>query len=170
VVHGEGGRGLTTGSLLTRPVYLPKGSRWYDFWTEKVYEGGQTINAAAPLETIPLFVRAGAIVPMSPVMQYVDETPDAPYEIRIYDGADGEFFLYEDAGDNYDYEKGIYSLVKLSWNDRKGELVISERKGSFKGIVSERDFQIVLISEKGKEMKNVIYTGKETAVRGSRSG
>ena len=114
-----------------REVYLPKGSRWYDFWTEKAEEGGRTIRADAPLETIPLFVRAGAILPMSPVMQFVDEIPDAPYEIRIYRGADGRFALYEDAGDNYDYETGGFAIVRFFWDDDRGELVIGRSPGQF---------------------------------------
>jgi alpha-D-xyloside xylohydrolase len=148
----------------SRSVYLPKGNRWYDFWTEKFFAGEQTIHAAAPLETIPLFVKAGAILPLSPVMQYVDEVPDAPYEIRIYRGADGEFALYEDAGDNYDYEKGGYTLMKLSWNDKRGELVIAERTGKFEGMVASREFQLVFISDRGRLTKTVRYTGKEMKV------
>jgi len=154
-------------ALKSRPVYLPKGNQWYDFWTEKAYEGGQMINADAPLETIPLFVRAGAILPMSPVMQYVDEIPDAPYEIRIYRGVDGEFCLYEDAGDGYDYEKGGYALVKLSWNDARGELVIAERKGSFATMVKARDYQLVFISKQGRQTKTMRYTGQEMKISAS---
>jgi alpha-D-xyloside xylohydrolase len=151
-------------SVKSRDVYLPKGGKWYDFWTDEVQPGGQAISAAAPLETMPVFVRAGAIVPMSPVMQYVDETPDAPYEVRIYRGADGEFTLYEDAGDGYDYEKGAHALVKLTWNEVRGELVISERTGSFNGMVKSRELQLVFISEQGRDTKQVLYTGQEIKV------
>lgn len=154
----------------SREVYLPKGSRWYDFWTEKAHEGGQTIDADAPLETIPLFVRAGAIVPMSPVMQYVDEIPDAPYEIRIYRGTDGEFALYEDAGDNYDYEKGGYAIVQLSWDDDRSELVMAGRKGSFSTMVQSREYRLVFISKQGRETKTVRYAGQEMKVRVAGSG
>jgi alpha-D-xyloside xylohydrolase len=151
-------------SAKSREVYLPKGNRWHDFWTEKSFAGGQTINADAPLETMPLFLRAGAIVPMSPVMQFVDEIPDAPYEIRIYRGADGEFTLYEDAGDNYDYEQGGYALVKLSWDDNRGELTIGARTGRFAGMVESREYQLVFISDRGRVTKTVRYTGKEMRV------
>jgi alpha-D-xyloside xylohydrolase len=149
----------------SREVYLPKGGRWYDFWTDKAYAGGQTINADAPLETIPIFVRAGAILPMSPVMQYVDEIPDAPYEIRIYRGAGGEFSLYEDAGDNYDYETGGCAIVKLTWNDDRGELVISGRQGSFATLVKSREYRLVFVSEQGRETRTARYTGQEIRVR-----
>jgi len=100
-----------------RRVYLPAGVRWFDFWTEEVYEGGQTLTAAAPLETMPLFARAGSILPMTDPMQFVDEHPEAPYEIRVFRGADGDFTLYEDMGDSYDYETGAFEHVPLSWDD-----------------------------------------------------
>ncbi len=148
----------------TRKVYLPKGSQWYDFWTEKIFAGDQTVEANAPLEIIPLYVRAGAIVPMSPVMQYVDEIPDAPYEIRVYTGADGEFTLYEDAGDGYEYERGAYALVQLTWNDRRGELTVGARQGRFDGMVESREYKVVFISERSRVTKNVCYTGKELKV------
>ena len=92
----------------TRPVYLPRAAGWYDFHTRAWFPGGSSIDAIAPLEIIPLFARAGAIVPMCPAMQYVDEIQDAPYEVRVYCGADGVFPLYEDEGDNYNYERGRY--------------------------------------------------------------
>jgi alpha-D-xyloside xylohydrolase len=147
-----------------RSVYLPNSSRWYDFWTGKSHAGGQTVNAAAPLETIPLFVRAGAILPLSPVMQYVDEVPNAPYEIRIYRGADGEFTLYEDAGDGYAYEQGACALVKLTWNEARGELVLGERQGSFPGMVESRECQLVFISDAARQTKTVRYSGQEVQV------
>jgi alpha-D-xyloside xylohydrolase len=151
-------------AVKSRRVYLPKGSRWYDFWTEKSHEGGQVIEADAPLETIPLFMRAGAILPMSPVMQFVDEIPDAPYEIRICLGANGEFALYEDAGDNYDYEKGGYAIVQLSWNENRNEFVMAARRGSFPTMVSSREFRLVFISPQGRETKAVRYTGDEMKI------
>jgi alpha-D-xyloside xylohydrolase len=149
----------------SRTVYLPRGSRWYDFWTEQAHDGGQTIAAAAPLETIPLFVRAGGIVPLSPVMQHVDEIPDAPYEIRIYRGADGAFALYEDAGDSYDYEQGNYALIPLAWNEQRSELAIGERQGSFPTLVREREYHLIFISPAGRQTKTVRYTGQAMAVR-----
>ncbi len=143
----------------TRDVYLPKGNLWYDFWTEKPFHGGQTIKADAPLEIIPVFVKAGSIIPMWPVMQYVDEIPDAPYEIRIYQGADGEFTIYEDAGDGYEYEHGAFALIHLIWDDKKGELVVEKRQGSFKGMVEAREYNFVFISNTNRITKKAIYTG-----------
>jgi len=143
----------------TRDVYLPKGNLWYDFWTEKPFHGGQTIKADAPLEIIPVFVKAGSIIPMWPVMQYVDEIPDAPYEIRIYRGADGEFTIYEDAGDGYEYEHGAFALIRLIWDDKRGELVVERRQGSFKGMVETREYNFVFISNTNRITKKAIYTG-----------
>jgi len=148
----------------TRQVYLPKGNLWYDFWTEKSFAGGQTIEADAPLEIIPVFVRAGSIIPMWPVMQYVDEIRDAPYEIRIYQGADGEFTIYEDAGDGYEYERGAYALIRLTWDDKRGELLIGERQGRFDGMVESREYKLVFISDHGRTTKTVRYSGKAMKV------
>lgn len=153
-----------TGVPKTRDVYLPASSQWYDFWTEELYDGGKDICAAAPLETIPLFVRAGSILPLAPVMQYADEIQDAPYEIRIYRGANGVFSIYEDAGDIYDYERGAYSLVTLSWCDARNELLISARVGSFPEMVASREYQLVFIASHGRETKTITYTGTQIKI------
>lgn len=136
-----------SGVSKSRRVYLPKGTEWTDFYTGKRYEGGSLITAAAPIDRIPVFVRAGSIVPMGPLQQYSSEKPDAPWEIRIYPGADGEFTVYEDEGDNYNYEQGKYSTYTLRWNDRSRRLTISERKGSFSGMTKSRRFHIVIVGE-----------------------
>jgi alpha-D-xyloside xylohydrolase len=128
----------------SREVYLPKGWEWYDFWTGRQFEGGQKVKADASYETMPLFIRAGAIIPMGPFIQYSTEKSD-PLEIRIYPGADGEFTLYEDENDNYDYLKGLYSLITIQWNEALQRLTISARKGSYPGMRTERTFTIVLV-------------------------
>jgi alpha-D-xyloside xylohydrolase len=148
----------------SREVYLPAGASWFDFWTEKVFTGGQIIVADAPLETLPLFVRAGSIVPMTETMQFVDEKPDAPYEVRIYRGADGAFMLYEDAGDNYDYERGAFAQVLFSWNEARSELTIGARQGNFSSLVVRRELRLVFISSRGCETKTVNYTGAELKI------
>jgi alpha-D-xyloside xylohydrolase len=131
-----------------RKVYLPKteGS-WIDFWTGKRYQAGQTIEAAAPLETIPLFVKAGSIVPMGPFIQYAEEKTNGDIELRVYTGSDGSFSLYEDENDNFNYEKGAFSTISFSWNDVKRQLTIGRRQGSFLGMLEKRNFQIVLVRE-----------------------
>lgn len=147
-------------SAKTRQVYLPAGKRWYDFWTNKIYDGGQTIIADASLETIPLFVSAGTILPLSPKpQQYVDEKPDAAYEIRIYTGATANFYLYEDAGDGYDYERGEYSQVHLHWNDADRELVIANATGTYPARCPKREFNLVFVSAKSLLGKTVFYEG-----------
>ncbi|NJK85936.1 MAG: DUF5110 domain-containing protein [Bacteroidales bacterium] len=103
-------------TVKSRNVYLPSGVKWYDFWTGNEYKGGQNIDAEAPIEIMPLFVKAGSIVPMGPFIQYASEKID-PIEIRVYPGADGLFNLYEDEGDTYNYEKGAYSIIPFTWND-----------------------------------------------------
>jgi len=158
-------------SSYTREVYLPKGAEWYDFWTGKELEGGQEVKADASYETMPLFIRAGSVIPMGPFIQYSTERGD-PIEIRIYSGADGRFTLYEDENDNYGYEKGIYSTIEFKWDDAHKRLTIGERKGSFPGMLKERTFDIVLVKEsKGVGVdvstivdKTVRYSGKEVVV------
>ena len=130
-----------------RKVYLPKAANWYDFWTGKTLTGGQTINASAPIETIPLFVKAGSIVPMGPFLQFATEKPADPIELRIYPGADGQFTIYEDENDNYNYEKGQHATIQFTWNDAKKKLTVSERKGGFPGMLKERTFNIVLVKK-----------------------
>lgn len=133
-----------------RSVYFPAGSRWYDFWTGEVWEGGQTEMMDAPLEHLPLFIKEGSIVPMGPIVQHTDENPEAPLEIRIYPGADGLFVLYEDQGDGYDYERGAYSLIEFSWKDKLRKLSIGSRQGTYPGMSKSREFRIILVdSERG---------------------
>jgi alpha-D-xyloside xylohydrolase len=131
----------------TRKVYLPSDHQWYDFWTGDTLSGGQTITSAAPIDKIPLFVKAGSIIPMGPFVQYAAEKPSAPIELRIYPGADGRFTLYEDENDNYNYEKGIFSTISFSWNDAKRQLTIGKRHGIFPGMPEKRIFQIIIVKK-----------------------
>ncbi|MGA8036825.1 MAG: TIM-barrel domain-containing protein [Candidatus Acidiferrales bacterium] len=128
-----------------RSIYLPAAAAWYDFWTGKSLPGGQEIEAGAPLDRMPLFVRAGSIVPMGPQIEYAAENPAGPIEVRIYRGADGSFDLYEDAGDGYEYEQGRHSLVSFRWDDRNSLLTIAARQGSFPGMIEHRKFDVVLV-------------------------
>ncbi len=152
-------------------VYLPKSVGWYDFWNGEHFNGGQTIKTEVPLDKIPLYVKAGSIIPMGPVIQYATEKND-PIEIRVYPGADGEFTLYEDENDNYDYEKGKYSTITFKWDDANKTLHISDRKGSFPGMVDKHTFNFVLVNKQqgiGIEMssiknKTLEYFGKGTTV------
>jgi alpha-D-xyloside xylohydrolase len=128
----------------TRKVYLPGGT-WFDFWTGQSLAGAKTIDADAPIERLPLFVKAGTILPMGPVVQYASEKPDAPLEVRVYRGADGNFTLYDDAGDGYGYEKGEYATIPLTWNDQAQSLTIGARVGQFPGMAANRQFRVVFV-------------------------
>jgi alpha-D-xyloside xylohydrolase len=130
---------------LTMRTYLPKGGDWYDFWSDQRHAGGQTVARQAPLDIVPLYVRAGAIIPMGPVVQYATERPDAPYEIRVYPGADGKFTLYEDDNETYAYEKGQSARYDLTWNDALRTLTIGARRGAFPGMVKQRTLKIVVV-------------------------
>lgn len=156
-----------------REVYLPESNEWYDFWTGKRLNGGQIVKAEAPLDRIPLFIRAGSIIPMGPVVQYSGEKNDEAVEIRIYEGANGTFTLYEDENDNYNYEKGMYSTIDISWNDSGKILKFSAREGSFPGMLSERKFNIVNVARNKvsgiyteiSQTKVMIYKGKKLVVK-----
>ena len=124
--------------------YLPKGATWYDFWTGKAYKGGQSITITTSFDRAPMFVRSGSILPLGPEMQYVGEKAWDNLELRVYPGADGAFTLYEDEGDNYNYEKGIYSTITFQWNDKTRTLTIHDRKGDYPGMLKHRQFTITL--------------------------
>jgi alpha-D-xyloside xylohydrolase len=156
---------------LSMATYLPKGSDWYDFWTHERHGGGQTVTKDAPLDRIPLYVRAGAIIPMGPIVQYATEKPDAPYEIRIYPGADGRFTIYEDDNETYAYEKGQSARYDLTWDDARRTLKIGARRGSFPGLVPGRRLDIVLVGTanataigSATPTRSVTYTGKAMTI------
>jgi len=130
-----------------RQAYLPAGTDWVNFWTGEILRGGQQIKAPAPLERIPLFVRAGSILPLGPELQYASEKPADPIELRVYPGADGSFSLYEDEGDNYNYEKGVRATIPFHWNDQTKALTIDAREGGFPGMLKERTFRVVFVTK-----------------------
>jgi alpha-D-xyloside xylohydrolase len=138
---------VTTYKARSRTVYLPRAAGWYDFWTGAAFGGGQTIDAPAPYQSLPLFVRAGSIIPFGPDLQYTAEKPADPITLYVYAGADGAFTLYEDEGVNYNYEKGAFTRIPIQWNDSTRTLAIGKREGSFQGMLRERTFEIVLVSK-----------------------
>jgi len=162
---------VTDPGVNSRRVYLPK-AKWYDFWSGTSLEGSRTIDAGAPLEKLPLFVRAGSIVPVGPEKEWSTEKVEDPIEVRIYRGADGDFTLYEDENDGYNYEKGMYATIPFHWDEAKQILTIGERRGDFPGMLAERTFQIVFVSmnhgvgiqAESKPDKVVRYSGKVITV------
>jgi alpha-D-xyloside xylohydrolase len=156
----------------TRRFYLPK-TTWYDFWTGRSEAGGAMITSAAPLDRMPLFMRAGSILPMGPDLQYAAEKPADPIELRVYRGGDGAFTLYEDENDGYNYEKGEYATIPIQWNEPSKTLTIGQRKGKFPGMRESRTFRIVFVSENhgagidpaAQADKTVTYTGEALSVR-----
>ncbi len=146
-------------------VYLPEGMTWYDFWTNKKINGGQEIEKTTKINEIPLFVKAGSIIPFGPQVQYATEKKWDNLEIRVYAGANGEFTLYEDENDNYNYEKGAYSTISFIWNDAKKSLTINDRKGSFSGMLLTRKFKVVVVGESEKIDNAVTYVGKKITIK-----
>lgn len=149
----------------SRRVYLPSGSRWFDFWTGEVHAGGQTVTVDAPITRIPLFVRAGSIIPMTEVMQFTDQDPGAAYELHVYPGGDAQFTLYEDVGDGYDYEHGEFATIQIEWSEDGGELIIHDREGSFPCMTVKREFRIRFFGEAAADARRVIYAGTQIRVQ-----
>lgn len=155
-----------------RDVYLPPAARWYDFWTGKSMNGDERIDSPAPLDRIPLYVKAGSIIPMGPVVGYAGQQPDSPIELRIYRGGDGHFDLYADQGDNYNYEKGERALIPIDWNDATQTLSIGARSGIYPGMPAQRTFNVVFVGENhgvgGAETqtpdRSIDYTGSPITV------
>ncbi|MGD1062751.1 MAG: glycoside hydrolase family 31 protein [Terracidiphilus sp.] len=137
---------VTQPSAASRSVILPAGNDWVDFWSGKAYHGGQTIVADAPLDQIPILVKAGSIVPMGPQVQSTADAQD-PIEIRVYGGRDADFLLYEDSGDSYAYEHGARATIDLHWDDRRNALSIGDRMGTFPGMRTKCTFRIVLVKQ-----------------------
>ena len=162
---------VTDPAATIRQLYLPE-TRWYDFWTGAAVEGGRTINAAAPLDRLPLYIRAGSILPLGPEEEWSTQKPADPIELRIYRGANADFTLYEDENDNYNYEKGTYSTIALHWDDAQHTLTIGERKGQFPGMLENRTFRVVFVTENhgagvnpaSEPDKIVQYSGKQMTV------
>lgn len=149
-------------------VYLPQGNDWYDFYTNERKQGGTTVQKLVPIHVMPVYVKAGSIIPLGPDVQYSSEKSWDNLEIRIYPGQDADFVLYEDEGDNYNYEQGAFSQIRFHWDDASYILTIGQRTGKFEGMLTERKFNVVLVDSqtpsgaapaKGVE---VVYDGTET--------
>jgi alpha-D-xyloside xylohydrolase len=164
---------ITAPNIQKWAVYLPKGSQWFDYWTGNHFLGGQTVQADAPRDKIPVFVKSGAIIPVGKPIQYAGQKPLDTLEIRIYSGANGKFDLYEDEGDGYNYEKGQYTVIPFVWDNRSHTLTIGTRKGTYPNSFSRRLFNIVMVKPgdgiaiaEGKPTKSVVYTGQAIDLKG----
>ena len=157
----------------TVATYLPAGADWYDFWTNERHAGGATVNKDCPLDRFPLYVRAGSIVPLGPVVQYATEKPGAPLELRVYPGADARFTIYEDDNETYAYERGEHATYELRWDDAARTLRVGARQGSFPGLVTKRTLHVVVarpgenvgLSSALTDARSVEYTGAPLTVR-----
>ncbi len=164
---------VTEKGIKQQPVYLPAGANWYDFWTGEILQGGQTVNKVTPIDILPLYIKAGSIIPWGPKVQYAEEKKWDDLEVRVYPGADAEFVLYEDENNNYNYEKGMYSTIRFTWNDKERKLTIEDRKGGFIGMLKNRKFKFVIVDQtKGtgtaagtKFNKTVLYKGKAINIK-----
>ena len=156
-----------------RSVYFPRQCGWYDLYTGEYTQGGQRLVVDAPYERIPVFVREGAIIPFGPEMQWSDEKPAELINLYVYAGQNGEFQLYEDEGTNYNYEKGKYATIDISYDDASRTVTIGQRKGQFPGMLKQRRFNVVLITKDAPkplsldhpEGQMVNYNGKAVSVQ-----
>jgi alpha-D-xyloside xylohydrolase len=147
-------------------VYLPAATEWYDFWNNEKHQGGQTMSKETPIDVIPIYVRAGSIIPIGPKVQYAEEKNWKDLEIRVYTGQNGTFELYEDENDNYNYEKGKFSLIKFNWDQAKKTLTLNNRTGAFDGMLQDRNFKVVFIDATGNPVeKNISYAGQLVKIR-----
>jgi len=137
---------VTTYRARSRPVYLPAGPSWYDFWTGERFPGGQTVDAPAPFDALPLYIREGSIIPTGPDLQYAAEKPADPITLHVYAGAGGAFTLYEDDGLTNGYEHGAFARIPIAWREATRTLTFGRRSGSFPGMLNERTFKVVLVS------------------------
>ena len=174
----EGNKGVATVANIAKvsspvQVYLPKGSKWIDFWTNEMIEGGREISRECPISIMPLYIKAGSILPLGPKVQYTSEKKWNDLDICIYPGANGEFTLYEDEFDNYDYEKGAFTSIRFTWDDANRTLTISDRNGSYPGMLKNRRFNLTVMKP-GKQNaetvmikadKKVSYSGKKMSFK-----
>ena len=165
-------------SILTAPVtapnatewnvYLPKSAGWYNFWTGKYFKGGQTVKTDAPLDKLPLYVKAGSIIPMGKIIQSTGEKAADTLEIRVFKGADARFELYEDEGDNYNYEKGKYTTISFNWNEKAQTLTVGDKQGNYPGSLKKRIFNVVFVAENKGVGTNTDVIGKKVSYTGSK--
>lgn len=155
---------ITKGGATEWSVYLPKGADWYDFWTNEKINGGTNVTKATPKDIIPLYVKAGTILPWGPKVQYSTEKSWKSLEIKLYPGANAQFTLYEDEFDNYNYEQGAYSEIPMTWDEATRTLTIGTRKGSYKGMSTKRSFTIKIQGDH-KKNRTISYNGKAVSVR-----
>ncbi|HEY3768302.1 MAG TPA: DUF5110 domain-containing protein [Candidatus Angelobacter sp.] len=162
---------VTEQGAAVKRLYLPR-AKWYDFWTGEATDGGRYVETSAPIESLPLFVRAGSILPLGPDVEFAAAKAADPMELRVYRGADGDFTLYEDEGDGYAYEKGAHATTAFHWDEAKQVLSIGERQGKFPGMSASRTFHVVFVSKNhgtggaltGRADKTVTYSGKQLTV------
>ena len=163
---------VTEPGAQSRRLYLPQ-SKWFDFWMGTATDGACNVDAPAPLDRIPLFIRAGSIVPMGPEQEWSTQKPPDPIELRVYRGANADFTLYEDENDNYNYENGVYATIPFHWDDTSQTLTIGNREGRFPGMIENRTFHVVFVRKNhgvgldatGEPDKVVPYSGKEITVK-----
>ena len=133
-------------TMKSTEVYLPAGTKWFDFWTGQHFEGGQKVSKVTPVDVMPLYVKAGTILPMGPKAQYANQKI-GPLVVRVYPGANGEFTFYDDQRDNYTYENGAFATINFKWDDAMQTLTIGKQEGSYEGMPVTRQITLVKVSE-----------------------
>lgn len=162
---------VTAFEARSRQVYLPEGSDWFDALSGKPFKGGQTVTAAAPRERMPLFVRAGAIIPAGPDVQWSGENPQGPLTLHVFAGANGRFTLYEDAGSDMGYARAEFARIPITWDDATRTLALGAREGSFPGMAETRPVTVILHDGQAqgdvfdqREGRTLTYNGQPLAI------
>lgn len=149
-------------NIMSKNIYLPNGAKWFDFWTGEKFDGGQTISKDVPIDIIPLYVKAGSILPIGPNVQFATQKKWDNLVLKVFTGDNGNFILYEDEFDNYNYENGAYTEIQINWDNSTRKLTIGQRKGSFNGMLANRTFTVIL---NDGTTKTVNYTGKKVVTK-----
>jgi alpha-D-xyloside xylohydrolase len=157
---------VTEPGAAERSVYLPPAAGWYDFWTGQKLEGGKTVLASTPLDRLPLYVRAGSIVPLGPVVENADSQV-TELEVRVYPGADADFDYYSDAGDSYDYEKGQHRVIPMHWDDSSRTLTLEKAQGAYPSMPKKLQIRLVIVDGSGAARSDgeAVYDGATLHVR-----
>jgi len=151
---------VTDKGVTSRNIYLPRGD-WFDFWTEERITGGKEIDKQVDLSVLPLYARAGAIIPFGPLKQFTEEKSDEPLTLQIYPGSNGEFLLYEDDGKTFDFRRGEWMGIRLQWNDKSRQLTMRLEKGS--RLLTTHKINVRLVPN--KETRSIVFNGKPLTIQ-----
>lgn len=167
-MYYEAGSKPIEGASRKRSVYLPKGCQWIDFWDNRIYDGGQTVEADAPLSRMPLYVKSGSILPMKEGMQHANDEGDGRLYVHIYTGQDASFEYYEDEGDRYEYEQGVYAVIPMEWDEVTRTFTLDERKGNYPGMSAQLEITLTFYKPDAKNYHEMDVIERTVTYKGQK--